>query len=449
MLCVKEGKVLVCGVCALDPEVTRAQVERTRRWFANVLVVHCVQATPGDALAWAELWLGWGRSRDDFVVGDRKGNVGCVRGRNVIPGEWMCCPEDEDENDEDAERPDGGSPKANLELVTSSRRGDDACSTSTHAQRADGDTFQPLEGSIEQIVRKAYSKIRTPRWMNTFVVCEEFAEEGPSHCHQSRSDAQDEGAPAGPHLGPEVLASPVGKDGIFLGLAAMGMWAAGVEGFSDKPPAEPGFRLADSRKGKSPILLLMQGFPGSGKSTLAHQLARTLRWPLIDKDDARNSFECLEYALSGGPEPGKRLLNDLSYQVMWNFARRQLACNINVIVDCPLMRAEVLRVARDIAIAHASVAIVVRCNAEDEELWKDRVEQRAKCLSQQEAHKPTSWEHIGRLSEKYGDEWKENLEWAQTIVVNTTALPPEQIGTFVIEEISKLVLLNAECTDVD
>lgn len=47
-----------------------------------------------------------------------------------------------------------------------------------------------------------------------------------------------------------------------------------------------------------PVLLLLKGPPGSGKSTLAAALVAALRWPLIDKDDARSSFQPLAAAHS-------------------------------------------------------------------------------------------------------------------------------------------------------
>lgn len=42
-----------------------------------------------------------------------------------------------------------------------------------------------------------------------------------------------------------------------------------------------------------PVLLLLKGHPGSGKSTLAAALAAALRWPVVDKDDARSPMQQL------------------------------------------------------------------------------------------------------------------------------------------------------------
>ena len=57
-------------------------------------------------------------------------------------------------------------------------------------------------------------------------------------------------------------------------------------------------RMAEAAA-QQPVLLLLKGQPGSGKSTLAALLAAALRWPLIDKDDARSSFQALVAAHPG------------------------------------------------------------------------------------------------------------------------------------------------------
>lgn len=80
------------------------------------------------------------------------------------------------------------------------------------------------------------------------------------------------------------------------------------------------------------VLLLLKGAPGSGKSTLAARLAGALGWPLVDKDDARSSFQHLAPA-----HPGIDW-NALSYEVMWRVVGTQLRCGLSVVVDCPLAR---------------------------------------------------------------------------------------------------------------
>lgn len=83
---------------------------------------------------------------------------------------------------------------------------------------------------------------------------------------------------------------------------------------------------------QQPVLLLLKGQPGSGKSTLAAALACMLRWPLVDKDDARSAFQPLVAAHSAVD------WNQLSYAVMWRVVETQLRCGLSLIVDCPLAR---------------------------------------------------------------------------------------------------------------
>lgn len=67
---------------------------------------------------------------------------------------------------------------------------------------------------------------------------------------------------------------------------------------------------------------------------MAQAIAGTLQWPLVDKDDAKDAM----HVLAAQIDPAQ--LNDLSYDVMWRMAERQLACGNSVIVDSPLARRE-------------------------------------------------------------------------------------------------------------
>lgn len=447
MTCVKHGKVLISSVCALDPHWKHEQVDRMRQWLVDLLDVQCIQTTAGDAWAWAELWMGWGKQWDSFLVGDRTGTIGCVKDRSVIPGDWQCCPSDDEECNEEWDRTSARQRKFNatptlhptMTEVDASLNSDP---TTTGRRRSP----IRLQESVVRVAQKALSKAGYRRWMGAFVLCGESHEAGTLRCHSTLPNAVGLVAKENTMSFPTVVLSSLGNDGIFLGMAALGLSAAGARVVTGVPPKEPP-SCSTYRRKKGPILLLMQGFPGSGKSTLAHQLAQRLQWPLIDKDDARNAFQSLECALPGHLEDGKDLLNDLSYRVMWNFVCRQLGCGIDVVVDCPLMRAEVLRKAKDVAKSHNCMAVVVQCIAEDRKVWKDRLEHRASCLSQEASHKPTSWQHIEQLAQNYGGSCEESLDWAKTIRINTTALPPEKMGTFVMEEISKLALLYPGCMD--
>ena len=90
----------------------------------------------------------------------------------------------------------------------------------------------------------------------------------------------------------------------------------------------------EQRRGPAPVLVVLKGQPGSGKSTLAAALAVKLRWPLIDKDDARSPCQHLVAA-----HPTLNW-NQVAYDVMWRVCERQLCCGLSVVVDCPLARRE-------------------------------------------------------------------------------------------------------------
>lgn len=92
-----------------------------------------------------------------------------------------------------------------------------------------------------------------------------------------------------------------------------------------------------------PFLLLLKGQPGCGKSTLGRALAETLKWPIIDKDDARNAFQPL-FSANHHID-----WNSLSYDVMFRYAASQLACGLSVVIDCPLARVELYERATRIA----------------------------------------------------------------------------------------------------
>lgn len=91
------------------------------------------------------------------------------------------------------------------------------------------------------------------------------------------------------------------------------------------------------------VILLLKGQPGSGKSTLARYLAALFGWPLIDKDDARDS--CQDLAIA---HPSIDW-NSLSYDIMFQFAESQLRIGLDVIIDCPLARKPLFDRAADLA----------------------------------------------------------------------------------------------------
>ncbi|GFR50238.1 hypothetical protein Agub_g12422, partial [Astrephomene gubernaculifera] len=190
------------------------------------------------------------------------------------------------------------------------------------------------------------------------------------------------------------------------------------------------------------LLILMKGLPGSGKSTLAAALARALRCPLVDKDDARDTFQTV---VRQAPDID---WNALSYDVMFRTAARQLALGLSVVLDCPLSRRQLYEQACEVAArcsnssaiagvrttaatARATVpaspppppsplaapppaaaptsvlVVLVDVECSDEVVWRQRLEARG-ALDQgtERGHKPASWDELQALLSRYGGSWR-------------------------------------------
>ncbi|KAI9114719.1 hypothetical protein K1719_014417 [Acacia pycnantha] len=180
----------------------------------------------------------------------------------------------------------------------------------------------------------------------------------------------------------------------------------------------------------SPMIIAMKGHPGSGKSTLAHSIASSLRIPLIDKDDVRDSTVPLLHLPTPTPPS---LLNDLSYHAIWQIASTQLRLGLSVVVDSPLSRRahldSLIRVADSVGGARL---VVVECKPSDEAEWRRRLERRSGS-----SHKPATWRDLERLLEGYGGCTEYDLGDVPKMVVDTTApVGCEEICSGVLEFIA-------------
>ncbi|GAX76530.1 hypothetical protein CEUSTIGMA_g3976.t1 [Chlamydomonas eustigma] len=160
------------------------------------------------------------------------------------------------------------------------------------------------------------------------------------------------------------------------------------------------------------LLVLMKGHPGCGKSTLARALAKALKFPLVDKDDARDAMQCLISDCTyqeTHPDVIGQTLNEISYEIMFATAATQLSVGLSVIVDCPLAYARLYHRAAAIAEQYGARVTVIECICSDEALWRVRLETRSALDSgSSKVHKPKSWAQIQALMYKYNGCW----EWS-------------------------------------
>lgn len=166
-----------------------------------------------------------------------------------------------------------------------------------------------------------------------------------------------------------------------------------------------------------PVVVAMKGHPGSGKSTIARSLAQALKWPLLDKDDVRDSTLPIQNLLPSSSSGG--LLNDLSYAVIWGMADTQLQLGVSVVIDSPLSRPHLFHQIAALAAEHGALLLVVECRAADSQEWRRRLEDRTRASPSW--HKPSSWEALQELVEGYQGCYEYDMGTTRRLVVDTTA----------------------------
>lgn len=162
-----------------------------------------------------------------------------------------------------------------------------------------------------------------------------------------------------------------------------------------------------------PMIIAMKGHPGSGKSTLAKSIASALKIPLIDKDDVKDCTLPLQLTSPAS------LLNDLSYDAIWQIASTQLTLGLGVILDSPLSRSSHLDRLRRLSVSSAARLVIIECRPADRDLWRRRLEERARGGG--EGHKPATWKDLEKLLESYGGCTEYDVGDVPRLVVDTTA----------------------------
>jgi predicted kinase len=185
---------------------------------------------------------------------------------------------------------------------------------------------------------------------------------------------------------------------------------------------------------KKVIIIAMKGHPGTGKSTIAQSLASLLKIPLLDKDDVRDSTSPLQVQHSSS----SKLLNDLSYDVVFRMATTQLRLGLSVVVDSPLSRRSHLDRLLHMGSSTGAGLVVIECKPKDEAEWRRRLERRGAHHGGGDGwHKPATWSDLERLLEGYGGCTEYDFGDVPRLVVDTTAsVPVGDLVSSVVEFIS-------------
>jgi len=175
----------------------------------------------------------------------------------------------------------------------------------------------------------------------------------------------------------------------------------------------------ESKERALKIIVAMKGHPGTGKSTIAGMIASSLNCPLLDKDDVRDCTASLQHLSSTSHITN--LLNDLSYNVIWQVASTQLMLGLSVVIDSPLSRRAHLDRLLQLAASTSARLVIVECKPKDENEWRQRLERRGACDSASSWHKPSTWKDMERLLEGYGGCTDYDTGDVPKLIVDTTA----------------------------
>ena len=156
------------------------------------------------------------------------------------------------------------------------------------------------------------------------------------------------------------------------------------------------------------MMILMKGHPATGKSTLARALGRHLRWPVIDKDDAKDHTD--------GLRGDDQLDNQLAYSIIWQIVETQLEIGLDVIVETPLAHLWLYELGKSLAKRHDRPLLVVETRLE-EATWRQRLD--ARSAARTRPHTPNSWDEMQAQLVRYNGSWRYPIDPAHHVVVDT------------------------------
>lgn len=178
------------------------------------------------------------------------------------------------------------------------------------------------------------------------------------------------------------------------------------------------FAMGDQERLPATLLVLMKGYPCVGKTTVASQLAKALGFMLLCKDDLR------DHGCS----------NDVSYQVLWAVARRQVELGVlpGVIIESPLGKESLYQSASLITDRHLVIEVI--CG--DDEIWAQRLAARGRDIAN--GKEP---DHKGKLltveaiRKYYGDAMEYAVDSSKRIVVDLAKWSIPEATQFIVRSI--------------
>ncbi|KVH99241.1 hypothetical protein Ccrd_022526 [Cynara cardunculus var. scolymus] len=176
----------------------------------------------------------------------------------------------------------------------------------------------------------------------------------------------------------------------------------------------------EQEAGPGRVIVAMKGHPGTGKTTLSRFIAASLRCPLLDKDDVRDSTFAVEAKLES--QDATKLLNDLSYEALWRMVKTQLSVGLSVVIDSPLsQKAHLDRLVELAGSFDGYEVVVVECKPKDEAEWRRRLEKRGEDGCCGSWHKPSTWLDMEKLLEGYKGCTDYDVGKVPKLVLDTTA----------------------------
>ncbi|KAI3673382.1 hypothetical protein L6452_39500 [Arctium lappa] len=195
------------------------------------------------------------------------------------------------------------------------------------------------------------------------------------------------------------------------------------------------------------VVVAMKGHPGTGKTTLSRFIATSLRCPLLDKDDVRDSTFAVGAQLVSiakvESQYATKLLNDLSYEALWRMVKTQLSLGLSVVIDSPLSRKVHLdRLVELTDSFDGYQLVVVECKPKDESEWRRRLEKRGEDGCCGSWHKPTTWRDMEKFLEGYNGCIDYDVGKVPKLVLDTTATSGKVV------DLAKLVMEFLDASNI-